>query len=182
MHDWQGAHVVGGPCSTECYKCTLWKYDNICDMKWSDRFWSVHAKQDDYQGAAQPIAAGCLCAGVVEDTSCHGNSSVSPTQLNGGASGDCWSIIRDDALIGSLTVLSDEASETCPWPRYPSAPTSSLSLAMFSLFSWMWATRHRNLSNTQIWLQWNWRLHWLERTFHSFRQSHPVTLHVWICE
>lgn len=40
---------------------------------------------------------------------------VSPTQLNGRASGDCRCIMRDDALIGSLMGLSDEAPETSPY-------------------------------------------------------------------
>lgn len=40
---------------------------------------------------------------------------VSPTQLNGRASGDCRCILRDDALIGSLMGLSDEAPETLPY-------------------------------------------------------------------
>lgn len=62
------------------------------------------------------FAAGGLYAGeaVAMET-----VVLSPTQLNGRASGDCQSIIRDDALIGSLMDLYDKLPETLPYMLTP---------------------------------------------------------------
>lgn len=106
--------------------CTQYKLTNLEQPEW--------------------IAAGCLRAGEDENTGCHGNSSGSPIQLNRRASGDCQSVIRDDALIGSLMELSDESPET--FPHHANLPPDSWHFTFFfhaeegGYFSWMKGPRH----------------------------------------